>query len=1022
MTMQKMILQAAAVFFSVLLTAAELIPNGDFENGKTAPWQFLKGGKTTTLTMVTDSSPDGGSNVLAVNIRDERKVQLGQNLNLGPGTYKFSGWIDTTRCSRPGGYSQIYLVCSINGKGKNLGVFGTPGTVPGSGWRKYPWQKSESVITIPPGGKIKGVRISITNMTGTIMLDNLSLTLYGKEEQQADEARKEAARKAEEARKTAPQISFESCAIRSLYLPDEVPSLKIRLKNPAQQAATLSVKFRTVDYFGKPVRESTEEFQLKGNGTAEKVLKFPDCRKPGFYCTTAEWKAGKVQGSAQGSFVKVGPLLKKKDPLFGISYFSTMDPDSCDKMGVGTKGILFRWTQIRNRKERDQAMKYALELKKHGIEVVGDFSMSRSKPLKWMPKDKLVKGREPTMEEIKAVVVPFIEKTVADYKSIITLWSGGGEINLMAYLSKTALPDYIEFVKFTYTAVKKANPEASFIALKCSGADGRNIPRFPFIRKVLPEIKDYIDGFGPDQYTAGQRYGKGCMNLNSEEAQLRPIMLEMVRIAHEAGKKIVTIDEKGPSIFRSTPLDSPLGRTMANMMAREYIILKTVPEVRYWLYFRPDNWSKTTKADYGMWEQGNPRQVVSAYAATARAMAFAEFLREIKVHNDIPCWLFRKDGKYLATAWYNGIGKLKVTLPGSGAVQAADVQGNPVELDQNAFELGEAPVYLTAEKAETLEKLLAEAASGIDELSLALDRRTAGKTLLIVRNVSGRKITLKVKNAVVTDPVRQESLTIPFTDRIQLVSGETKVLGKPISTASVTFNLQVENGREYSVSSTFDPVKVPRVNGFADLAKYPPCLLNDPQRQIPAIDDLKAHRIYTGPNDLSAEFRTGYNDRYFFLEVKVRDDVHVNPSPGKRIFSGDCVQFGFDANRDALMKIMRGVRGFTDDDFNFISALAGGKRVTYCYAASQETRGRLLDKVYGVQPEITRDDRNGMTVYRIRIPFADLAPLKPEKGRIFGFTVVVMDLDPQQPLYHIHYSTGLAGAQNPADFPAFIFD
>ena len=96
--------------------------------------------------------------------------------------------------------------------------------------------------------------------------------------------------------------------------------------------------------------------------------------------------------------------------------------------------------------------------------------------------------------------------------------------------------------------------------------------------------------------------------------------------------------------------------------------------------------------------------------------------------------------------------------------------------------------------------------------------------------------------------------------------------------------------------------------------------------------------------------------------------------------------------------------------------------MTYCYAASQETRGRLLDKVYSIPPEITRDDRNGITLYRIRIPFADLAPLKPEKGRIFGFSVVVLDLDPKQPLYHIDYSTGLAGAQNPADFPAFIFD
>ena len=1022
MSRPKFIFLAAAMFSSVLLTAVELIVNGDFENGKTAPWQFLKGGKTTTLTMVTDSSPDGGSNVLAVNIRDERKVQLGQNLNLGPGTYKFSGWIDTTRCSRPGGYSQIYLVCSINGKGKNLGVFGTPGTVPNVGWRKFPWKKSENVVTIPPGGKIKGVRISITNMTGTILLDNLSLTPYGKAEQLADEAKKEAEKKLEAARETAPQITFAPFKTRSLYRPEETPALKFVLKNPADRPVTVEVKFRTADYFGEKVGESAGKFELAAKGTAEKVLRYPECRKPGFYCTTAEWKAGAQQGSAQGSFVKVGPLLKKKDPVFGISYFSKMDPDNLDNLGVGTKGVQFRWNLIRQEKDWEQTVNYVRELRKHGIEPVGEFSMSRLKPNRWMPKKKLPKGREPSIDEIREVAVPFIAKTVTATKDLISQWSGGGEINLMAHLSKRALPEYIEFVKFTSETIKKNHPGATFIAIKCSGADGRALPRFPFTRKLLPEIKDHIDGFGPDQYTAGQRYGKGCMNMNSEENDFRPILLEIVKIAKEAGKPIVAIDEKGPSIFRSTPLDSPLGRRMANIMAREFIILKTVPEVRYWLYFRPDNWNPKTKVDYGMWEKLNPRQVVSAYAATARVMALAQFVREIKVHNDIPCWLFRKDGKFQAAAWYNGVGKLCVKLPEDGSVRALDIQGNPMNLKQGAFDLTDAPAYLISDRAETLEKVLDQAASGIDEIALALDRRTLGKTMLIVRNVSGRKLVLNVKNAVVTDPARQKSRTIPFTDRIQLVSGETKVLEKPVSAASVTFNVQVENGKEYSVSSTFAPVRVPRVNGFDELAKTRPQLLNDPQRQIPAHDDLKTYGIYKGLDDLSAEFRTGYNDRYFFLEVRVKDDVHVRTKPGKRIFSADCVQFGFDTNRDAAMKKMRGLKGFTSDDFNFISALAEGKAMTWCYEASQETRTRLYDREYPQKPEIIRDEAAKTTVYRIRIPFADLAPLKPEKGRVFGFSLVVLDLDPGNPLYTMQYSRGLAGAVDPAAFPAFVFD
>jgi hypothetical protein len=78
-------------------------------------------------------------------------------------------------------------------------------------------------------------------------------------------------------------------------------------------------------------------------------------------------------------------------------------------------------------------------------------------------------------------------------------------------------------------------------------------------------------------------------------------------------------------------------------------------------------------------------------------MAFAEFVRELPLHQDMPCWIFRRDGKYFAALWYNGKEELKAVLPAGIKAEALDVQGNPIDLAARTLMLGEAPVYLFAE-------------------------------------------------------------------------------------------------------------------------------------------------------------------------------------------------------------------------------------------------------------------------------------------------------------------------------------
>ena len=237
------------------------------------------------------------------------------------------------------------------------------------------------------------------------------------------------------------------------------------------------------------------------------------------------------------------------------------------------------------------------------------------------------------------------------------------------------------------------------------------------------------------------------------------------------------------------------------------------------------------------------------------------------------------------------------------------------------------------------------------------------------------------------------------------------------------FHLETGKGRKYAASAVLKPIRVPFVNSFAELEKKAvPQRLDDPSKQITGYDDLKIHGVYTGLSDLSGVFRLGYDKQFLYLEARVKDDVHMNSNPPQRIFDGDCIQFAIDTKRDAKMKLFRGVRGYSDDDFNFVSALAKDKPYIWCFVAPAEKRTELLNKPYRLTPEITRDEKTKTTFYRVKIALTDLAPLKPEKGRNFGFSIVIFDRDTPASFYHMDYSVGVCHPFDPSKYPAFQFE
>jgi hypothetical protein len=226
------------------------------------------------------------------------------------------------------------------------------------------------------------------------------------------------------------------------------------------------------------------------------------------------------------------------------------------------------------------------------------------------------------------------------------------------------------------------------------------------------------------------------------------------------------------------------------------------------------------------------------------------------------------------------------------------------------------------------------------------------------------------------------------------------------------------------VRGDFAPIRVGRVGGWDDIGSCEEIRLDNPVAQMPGYADLAVHKIYNGPEDFAVSARFGYDGEALYMEYSVVDDVHSNPAPPAVVVDyGDSVQFCIDTMGDGRERLFAGKRGLDDNDFNFGAALAKGRPVLWCYMAGTETRARICDKDVFEHPDIVRDERSKATRYRIRIPFADIAPLKPEVGRVFGMSFLAFDYDPpEKGHYRLQLTDGVANPMNPARYRRFVFE
>lgn len=814
---------------------------------------------------------------------------------------------------------------------------------------------------------------------------------------------------------------IESCGKQGLFLPDETPAAKLIFRNSTQKAEKLSMQCTVYDYFGKKIKDFSCNYSLPASSFVKCPVKIEGLKENGFYAVECNYKAGSFAGKTDFSIVKVTNPPANPNRTFGITFMAdtnTRNAQAMHLLGAGTKGVRMAWREIErpdgsyNWSAIDKAVKACLD---NNIKIIGGFEIfSDHIPKKYLEAAKKRQGSTVDTKFDQAyfdAAVKFERAAVARYQKHIKEWVYMAEIDLLKGIHPYEADHYVKRIRTAAPELRKQQKEMILTAIGCSGGDGRNLPRYKTLRMLWARLHDVLDGVSIDQYTMPSNYGPGDQPVDSESGMLREIMTEAYRIISADKKYALSIDEKGPHIAYDLPMNNEYARNMANVVARDYVIVKSLP-VKHWLYYGWNRWRDGGALDYGLWKKSSPRHTVSAYAAASRILNGATFVKKADLHKNVPVYIFKKDGKTLCTLWRSGNGKdismLIELIPGT---RLLNVEGREtiIKNRKNTLTLTDAPLYILSSCTPSeMEKALKNATMTLPELQLDMSMTNKNTLVVYINNLTTEKLQV---NCTLNGKLKKQAV-------LKANAPSSVVFNLPPNTEKANLEVVTAKKFTYKANAEFKNIPVKAAKSLADLKKSAPTFVLDKAELHLNNIDFAANKHYTGKEDCSAEVRMGYDKNNLYMNVRVTDDIHVNEqSRPFMTWAGDCIQFAFDAKHDAKLKKMQGNSGICDDDILFTAALVGTEQRIICETAPDSKKVKPLYKV-------NRNEKTKVTEFDITIPLNQIPSLKVVPGTVFGFNLIALDCDTKggTSQYWIQLTPGIAAGQKPYLFKGFIFE
>ena len=828
----------------------------------------------------------------------------------------------------------------------------------------------------------------------------------------------------------------------NLFSPGDAPVVKAEVFNAYATEQAVTLELELLDYYGRAThREAraqtlparvyrTEEFQLPALGN-------------GYWSARVRLvKDGRVVTQRAVGLCALPEPVTEGRPFMGASGFGlgAGTAEIGRRMGVRAAEFFIGWRDCEPEQGKLDLDRFEAILdvyEEHGFEVTGMVFLSPDRTVPdWASAAPDLKDRDKYFAKDPADFGRFMEALVRRYKDRVKYWSFCCEVDLALHRWAEGTKGYVEMTKAAYESAKRADPDCIVGGIGVSGVDCTRNPRFPVSRALWAELHNHLDGFFFDAYASPRYFAPALRVVGPEENDEEGMLREAVEIVRQYGPdKRVAIQEKGWAIDTTLPVDSPYARRMAEVLARSYIIARSVDEIEHYMWFQLVTAWDEGGYSYSLFryegDHINPRPGAAAYAAVAQFLGGVEDPRRIHLHQDLYAFAFAAGRGSRAALWTPLADpvSLDVTLP--AGVRVTDLMGNETTRSDGApltLELSESPLYLWAEAVPVgrMAAALSEARFHLPAAKLALTVPDLETVRVHVRNLLAEDLTgrlavrtpagwrLETTRHEATIPA-QETVVVP----LQLAAPPEAPPAEPVD-----FDVRLRSPRHGQVRLTSEQVflPVPRIAARpvidADLSEYAdlPAINLDSQKYLWPPDAPSA-KLWTGVDDLSARVWVAWDDEAFYFAARVRDDVHVQERTGSSIWANDSFQIAFDPLNDALPPEFTGSSGYDPDDLEFGIALTPEGPQTFQWTGSPDGAGRLVPQL---PLAVTRE--GDYTLYEWAVPWEHLAPLGPEAGRVFGFNFVLLDTDKpgETARYWMGLTPGICGGKDPSQFHNFV--
>lgn len=799
---------------------------------------------------------------------------------------------------------------------------------------------------------------------------------------------------------------------------------------------------KVIDYMGEQVAEYNDVPKFDSKGTYALKFTIPG-GKSGWYRIAATLQGFQTQYNAIVMTRPPEPTIKDVEPFIGLCV--AQDYIEASKL-IGVKWIqkILTWKQMEPQKGVYNIDPELCEYKKKGFKI--QVCLNPSAPDWIQPKDVLTKISEYKMSsdrllppantldvEWRAFIRAFLEK----YKDIVDIYELGGEIDALIgmntyyksldtknmigpFVLGESLERFCKQMNIAAEEILRVSPEARISAVRPSDVDSRYA--YAYSRSVFKNCGKNINIFGLDCYPQPRWIGPGQPPSGSER-DLSTRYNDALAVMKQYGKTTdIFISEYGYFIDFNDINNPKYLLEQTNRLARSYLKAKVLGMKSLHWYAGGDSGFEGQRYYMGIWlKDGMPLPSVAALNAVGRIVENVSKCAELSFYENTGATVYCKvDGRAVGALWSGKADFNPIVSFDADKLEVTDVMGNPIkpviENGKIQLRLNELPYYVwRVEKGDDNYAALRGVFNKIriqEESPAEISFRPEDKS----------RLKIYMKNKSLKDPVTgivEYNVEGKKGDsgKFSISPNTTGAVYLPLPASGKTMKITIKFDGDYrphtAEYTTPEILKAARINGIKldgtlnTWSAVKPLVI-DGKNHIMPID----HTTWSGSDDLSAKLYLAHDGKFLYVALDATDDAHFNSFDNSHIWSGDCLQLGF----DPLTNYIRD-QNDTDPDDTFLSlALAKG------HPDFDIHRGPLRDRRGEVEYNVVRDEKSKHTLYQLKIPLDALdAAMQP--GKIFGFNCVIMDDDSGGGAdYWLFLNQGLAGGLRPDKFAPCVLE